>query len=151
MQTPELPSEAGVDIVRRFLNEVVNGGNNSVIPELWTDDMVWHGGSMGEIHGVEAYEAYMRRSASGAFSDMHLEVKHVVSAGDDVVVRFTNSGSQTGYFMGTPPTQKHAEWLGIAIYTLRDGKIAEAWFGEDILGMMLQLGTITLPKSGTER
>jgi len=36
------------------------------------------------------------------------------------------------------------EWLGIGIYTVHDGKITEAWFAEDIVGMMLQLGTIKL-------
>jgi hypothetical protein len=33
----------------------------------------------------------------------------------------------------------------IGIYTVRDGQIIEAWFAEDILGMMLQLGIISLP------
>jgi hypothetical protein len=33
---------------------------------------------------------------------------------------------------------------GIGIYTVRDGRITEAWFAEDILGMTLQLGTISL-------
>jgi predicted ester cyclase len=41
--------------------------------------------------------------------------------------------------MGAAATGKHAEWLGIAIYTVVDGKIADARFGEDVLGMMLQL------------
>ncbi len=52
---------------------------------------------------------------------------------------------QIGPFFGTPATGKSATWLGIGIYTIRDGKIAGAWFAEDILAMLFQLGTITLP------
>jgi predicted ester cyclase len=47
--------------------------------------------------------------------------------------------------MNTPATGKRAEWLGVGIYTVRDGRIAEAWFAEDILGMLLQLDAIALP------
>jgi predicted ester cyclase len=54
-------------------------------------------------------------------------------------------GTHTGPFLGTPATGRRAEWVGIGIYTVRDGKITEAWFGEDILGMLFQLGAITLP------
>jgi hypothetical protein len=33
----------------------------------------------------------------------------------------------------------------VGIYPVRDGRIAEAWFAEDILGMLLQLDAIALP------
>jgi acetyl esterase len=132
-------------VVRRFLDEVVNGGDLSALDELWAADLAWHGGSMGDIHGIDAYRAFLSASAAGAFTGMRLDVQAVITADDQVVVRFTNSGTQTGPFMGTQPTGRHAEWLGIGIYTVRDGKISEAWFGEDILGMLLQLGAVSLP------
>jgi NAD(P)-dependent dehydrogenase (short-subunit alcohol dehydrogenase family)/predicted ester cyclase len=134
-----------IALVRRFLDEVVNGGKLDAIDQLWTDDLVWHGGSMGEIHGLQAYKAHTAANAAGAFTGMRLSVKEIVAARDKVVVRFTNSGTQSGPFMGAPPSGKHAEWLGIGIYTVTGGKISEAWFGEDILGMMLQLGLVKLP------
>jgi predicted ester cyclase len=61
-----------------------------------------------------------------------------------VVVRFVNSGTQTGPFMGVPASGRRAEWLGIGIYRVVGGRITEAWFGEDILGMLLQLDAVTL-------
>ena len=36
-------------------------------------------------------------------------------------------------------------WLGVGIYTVRDGRIVEGWFAEDVLGMFRQLGVVTLP------
>ena len=142
---PEVIASDPVAVVRRFLDEVVDGGNLEAIDQLWAEDLAWHGGSLGDLYGLAALKAHMVASASGAFTGMHLTVNEIVAAGNKVVVRFTNSGTQTGPFMGTPPTGKHAEWLGIGIYTVTGGKISEGWFGEDILGMLLQLGIVNLP------
>ena len=132
-------------VVRRFIDRVVNNGDIAVIDDTWTDDMTWHGGSMGTYRGRNAYKAFAQASVGGAFADMHLEIHDIIARDDKVVVRFTNSGTNIGSFMGTPATGKHAEWLGIGVYTLRNDRIVDAWFAEDILGMLLQIDTITLP------
>jgi acetyl esterase len=136
--------ERSIAVVRRFIDGAVNGGDPAVIDETWAKDMTWHGGSMGTVEGLDAYKAFVAANASGAFADMRLEVHEIVAAGDKVVVRFTNSGTNVGPFLGNPPTGNQAEWLGIGIYTVRDGRIAEAWFSEDILGMLTQLDVINL-------
>ena len=142
------PSESpDAAVVRRFIDEVINGGRLELVDELWSKDLAWHGGSLGELRGLEAYKTFLGAAASGAFSGMHLAVHDIVAADGKVAVRFTNSGTQTGPFMGVPPTGRRAEWLGVAIYSVVDGKIADAWFGEDVLGMMLQLGVVQLPAS----
>ena len=136
-----------VAVVRRYLDEVVNGGSLDALREVWAPDGQWHGGSMGDRHGLAEMIAFASGGGAGAFSEMHLTVHDLVSADDKVVVRFTNSGRQTGPFLGAPATDRHATWLGIGTYTVTDGKITDAWFGEDILGMLLQLGVVTLPTS----
>lgn len=100
--------------MRRFIDEVINGGNLAAIDELWAEDLSWHGGSLGNIHGLTAYKEFAAANASGAFTGMHLDVKEVFTAGDKVIVRFTNSGTQTGPFMGTAPSGAHGEWLASA-------------------------------------
>jgi len=102
-------------VVRRFLAEVVNGANPAAHGEL-------------------------AASTSGAFTGMRLEIDEVVPSGDKVVVRFTNSGTHTGPFMGAAPTGKHAAWQGIGLYTVTGGRISEAWLAEDIPGVLRQLG-----------
>ena len=142
---PDVSASDPVAVVRRFLDEVVNGGHLEAIGELWAEDLAWHGGSLGDVRGLAAFKAHMAASASGAFTGLHLTVSEIIAAGNKVVVRFTNSGTRTGPFLGAPPTGRHAEWLGTGIYTVTDGKISEGWFGEDILGMLLQLGAVHLP------
>jgi predicted ester cyclase len=74
---------------------------------------------------------------------MHLEIHDVIAGGDKVVLRFTNSGTNVGPFMNNPATSKHAEWLGIGIYTVRNQRITEGWFAEDTLDMLTQLDAIS--------
>jgi NAD(P)-dependent dehydrogenase (short-subunit alcohol dehydrogenase family) len=109
-------------VVRRFLAEVVDGA--SLAPN-------------GELAA----------STSGVFTGMRLEIDEVISSGDKVVVRFTNSGTHTGPFMGAAPTGKHAAWQGIGLYTVTGGRISEAWLAEDILGVLRQLGLARLPST----
>lgn len=138
--------EANIAVVRRFVDGAVNGGDVSVIDETWSDDMIWHGGSMGTFEGKAAYLAFAEVNAAGAFENMHLEIHDVIAKDDKVVLRFTNRGTNVGPFMNNPPTGKNAEWLGMGIYTVHEGRITEGWFAEDILGMLLQLGVISLPE-----
>lgn len=134
-----------VAIIRHFIDEVINAGRIDLVDELWSKNLAWHGGVLGDVHGVADYKAMLRAAVGGAFTDMHLTIHDVVAADGKFAVRFTNSGTHTGPFMGAPATGIHAEWLGMAIYAVVDGKITDAWFSEDILGLMLQLDVIRLP------
>jgi predicted ester cyclase len=134
-----------IAVVRRFIDGAVNGRDPAVINETWSDDLTWHGGSLGTFEGKAAFTGAFTASATSAWSDMHLEVHEVIASGDKVVLRFTNSGTQVGPFMGHPPTGKHAEWLGIGIYTLRNRRITKGWFAEDILSMLIQLDLLPTP------
>jgi predicted ester cyclase len=137
--------EQNVAVVRRFIDGAVNGRDPAVIDETWSDDLLWHGGSLGTFTGKAAFEAAFTANATTAWEDMHLEIYEVIASGDRVVLRFNNSGTNVGAFMGNPPAGKHAEWLGIGIYTVRDGLITEGWFAEDILGALMQLGALPVP------
>ena len=138
--------ERNVALVRRFIDGAINGGDLAVLDETWADDMTWHGGSMGTYEGKPAFLEFAAENAAGAWADMHLEIHELIAHDDKIVARFTNSGTNVGPFMNNPATGKHAEWLGIGIYTLRNGRITEGWFAEDILGMLVQIGAISLPE-----
>jgi predicted ester cyclase len=131
--------QQNIAIVRRFIDGAVNGGDASVIDQTWDDDLVWNGGSLGRFRGRDAFKRSFAESASSAWQEMHLEIHEIIAAGEKVVLRFTNSGTNVGPFLGHPPTGGRAEWLGIGIYTVRSGRIAEGWFAEDIFGLLQQL------------
>jgi predicted ester cyclase len=137
--------EQNIAVVRRFIDGAVNGRDPNVIHETWSDDLIWHGGSLGTFKGKSAFEAAFTANATSAWRDMHLEIHEVIASGDKVVLRFTNSGTSVGAFMGNAPTGKHAEWLGIGIYTVRAGRITEGRFAEDILSLLMQVDVLPAP------
>lgn len=129
-------------LVLRFVNEVINRKHFELIDELWSQNMVWHGGSAGDVYGIENYKNMLIGAAGRSFSNMLLQVKDIIVADDKVVLYFSNSGKNVGEFMGNKAANKTAIWDGMGIYRIENGKIAEAWFTEDIIGMFLPLGFI---------
>ncbi|WP_406131466.1 ester cyclase [Streptomyces sp. NBC_00989] len=142
-----MSAQDNIAVVRGFIDTVLNGGDLSGLERYWTEDMVWRGGSLGEYHGLADFRKFAEANAAGAFTGMHLEPQRYLTDGDTVVALFTNSGVNTGPFMGMPATNKPAKWNGVGIYRIHDGKIAEATFVEDILAMLLQLGITSLPSA----
>jgi predicted ester cyclase len=122
---------------------VINRGRLDLLPDLWAQDLAWHGGSLGEVGGIDAY-AKMLGGATASFRDLHLIAEDIFAAADKVVVRFTNGGLSTGPFLGAAPSGREVRWEGIGIYRLANGCIAEAWFSEDLLSLADQLGLIDL-------
>jgi predicted ester cyclase len=135
--------EENVAVVSRFIGEVINQGRVELIPELWTSDLAWHGGSLDDVYGVRAYTE-MLTASTNAFEDLHLTVHDTVAERSKVVVRFTNAGRSIGPFLGAGPTNEVIRWDGVGIYELADGRIAEAWFSEDVLAIARRLGLISL-------
>jgi hypothetical protein len=39
--------ELSIAVVRRFIDGAINGRDPAVIDETWSDDLLWHGGSLG--------------------------------------------------------------------------------------------------------
>ena len=107
--------------------------------------MTWHGGSLGTFQGRAAFQAAFAANATSAWSEMHLEIREIIATGDKVVLRFTNSGTNVGPFMGNPPSGKRAQWLGIGIYTIHNGRITEGWFAEDVPSLLAQLDVLPAP------
>ena len=138
-------TETNTAVVQRFLADVVNGGQTEPIDELFTTDYVMHGGSLGDYAGLDAYKEFLAANGAGAFTNMHLEITQIIASGDEVFVLFTNSGENTGDFMGMPATGKKAKWNGTVLYRLEDGKIAESTYVEDIFHLLLQLGITQIP------
>ena len=71
-----------------------------------------------------------------------MTIHDVVAEGDRVAVRLTSKATQTGMFMGMPPSGKTYEIEEIHLFRIVDGKVAEHWHQGDFLGMMRQLGAL---------
>lgn len=84
----------------------------------------------------------MAQAFHKGFPDLRTRYTDWVIQGDKVAVRFIGSGTHKGEFMGVPATDKKAETSGIAIVTVRNGKIVNDTTEFDALGLMTQIGAI---------
>ncbi len=80
-----------------------------------------------------------------SFPDIHVAIEDMIAEGDKVVTRITATGTQTGEFMGMPPSGKAIRVEAIGISRIVDGKSVEYWESFDALGLMHQLGAIPTP------
>lgn len=77
-----------------------------------------------------------------AFPDCTVEILMQIAEGDRVATRFRFSGTNTGPYLGKPPTGRHAEWTGIEIDVIRNGRIAESWVDWDLYRQLEALGRL---------
>ena len=116
------------EVVRRFVDQAVNGGRFEVVDELFTPDMTawvrdWFG------------------SFRASFPDMHMRLVELVAEGDTVVGRFACSATHTGEWCGHPPTGRRFEDVDeVYFFTFAGERISGVWGVEDTLGRYRQLG-----------
>jgi steroid delta-isomerase-like uncharacterized protein len=127
-------------IVERLV-ELWNTGDLSIADEIFAADFVNHDPNCPKVTDFENYKAWVVENRT-AFPDFHTEVQDMIAEGDKAASRWTVTGTHKGEFSGIPPTGVQVTVTGMNIHRLVDGKIVEAWWSYDMLGMMQQLGVI---------
>ena len=130
-------------VVRRLIDEVWNKGNLKVVDELLTNDHV-NNNPMNPVRGLDGTRELVRKYRN-AFPDCRLDIDEMFSVADKVVVRWRYSGTHTSQFEGISPTGRHATGPGISIHRFSGDRIQETFTTWDALGMLQQLGVVTLP------
>jgi steroid delta-isomerase-like uncharacterized protein len=142
--TMSVPTTEGDDnkaIVRRFVEEIFLGARKDSVDELLADDFVAHTWPSTTGDPRSDLKAAIDRVARG-LSDSTFTIDDLIAEGDQVAVRLTTAATQTGDFMGMPPSGKRYEIEEIHWFRLRDGKVVEHWHQFDQMGMMRQLGAM---------
>jgi len=124
----------GKDLVRRYLDDVFNGGN------LEAKERYLRGEKF--IAGVVELVTTWRT----AFSDFHEEVKDVYADGDQVITVSELSGTHDGVLDSSlgpiAPTGRSARWSRIAVRRLDGDRFVDGFFVEDEIGLLQQLGVV---------
>jgi steroid delta-isomerase-like uncharacterized protein len=128
---------------RRFIEEGWNPGNTAVIDAVFAADFLGHDPS-GPLHGPEGFKQ-LYAAYRTAFPDTHLTIEDQIAEGDLVASRWTATGTNQGSLMGIAPSGKRMTVTGITINRFAGGKIKEAWYNYDTLGMLQQIGAIPTP------
>src|SRR5262249_31585975 len=75
-----------------------------------------------------------------AFPDLKVNIDSIVAEGDQVVVRWTATGTHQNEFLGTPPTGRKVPMTTVDIFTLKNGKIVGVQSHPDTGGVLHALG-----------
>jgi steroid delta-isomerase-like uncharacterized protein len=137
-----------VAVAREFVKTVFNGHDPERAREYFTNDVLWHGGSLGTVTGVDTIVPILG-AFIGAMEDIRAEEQDVIASDDLVAVRLVVSATHTGNLLGIPATGRRFQWDAVDIYRVTDqGKISEQWAFEDMAAIISQLGVIKLPWAG---
>ena len=137
-------------LVRRFYDEVWDGGNVEFAHEVFHDDYVRHDLRPAQAAPGAAGMAAIAAGFRSAFPDAHWRVDLMLAEGDLVAARWTATGTFTGPWGAVQPTGKRAEFSGVNLYRFREGKVAEIWNHRDDLGLMEQVGAPVFAGAASE-
>lgn len=137
-----MSAEKNKMLVRRFFSEGFNKGSLTHVNEFIASNFVNHDPATPDLpSGPEGYKQLITTYRT-AFPDVYMNIEDMIAEGNQVVVRWTAHGRQTGPLMSIPPTGKQGTVTGISIFRLTDGLITETWVNWDTWGMLQQLGVV---------
>jgi steroid delta-isomerase-like uncharacterized protein len=123
--------------------ELLNTGQVEAIGDLVSADYLERdplpGQGIGRDGAVERFSMISRGLAP------RFTVEDVIAEDDKVVVRWTNTGTHVGDFVGVPPTGRPFTIGGIDIYRVNGDLLCEHWHQIDQLAMLGQLGLLPEP------
>jgi steroid delta-isomerase-like uncharacterized protein len=127
--------------------EVRNTANLALLDQIIDAAAVVHDcGAPADIHGLDSLKSYYKGSHAG-FPDFKITFDDVLVSGDNIIVRWTITGTHTGMMRGLPPTGKAVRFSGLAIDRVAHGRIVEEWVYFNVLDLLQQLGFALIPPS----
>jgi len=142
-----MSTEENKALVRRLIEEVWNQGNLTVFDELYAPDFIFHDPGLPQVRTREEDKQWIAGILE-AFPDFHLTIEDVIADQDQVVVRLTARGTNTGDLgapVPHPATGRHVTITGNVIARVEGGQFVEIWHQVGWLGLFQQLGLIPLP------
>ncbi|MFD9396883.1 ester cyclase [Streptomyces sp. NPDC060000] len=148
----ELPTFTDLDVVRdeqlyagtarRFFETIGMRGELPPLDGLMAEEYHDHDpANEQDTMGMDAMRREIGMWRSGF--DFAFSLDDQIEQGDRVCNRWTWRGTHKGDFMGIPATGKQVSMTGTTVFRCReDGKIVEAWWQYDRLGLMEQLGAL---------
>ena len=136
-------SDQNKGLARRAFEEVWNQGKLTVLDELAASNATYNDPNVpgGKFTGPEGIKQFVQIYRT-AFPDVHITINDQIAEGDEVVTRWTATGTHKGQFMGIAPTNKHSTVTGVNIERFQNGKVVEGWANYDMFGMLQQMGVV---------
>ena len=136
-QTIEDVQARNIALYRRFADGV-GTGRLDVIDEVLAPDIQLP--TIADL--AEPTPAGLKEANQGfrvSFPDLHGTLEQVIAFGDWVAARVRWTGTNTGEFMGQPPTGKTVTMTEIEVVRCQDGRIVDLRQVADLASLLAQL------------
>jgi steroid delta-isomerase-like uncharacterized protein len=142
-----MSADSNKAIVRRYFKEALDKRNLDMLDEIVAKDCVIHRPEVSEpIRGLEAFKHALQRIRE-VYSEFTTTIDDLIAEEDRVACRLSHravhGGEWTSRLGRYGVAGKKINWPAIAIFRIRDGKIAEEWVSRDELGMLIDLGVLS--------
>ena len=134
-----------LELVSRLYQEVISGGDDSVIPEIIAEDFTFYGPSNlplplvpEKIVGRDAWYASRVKLEEIIHLDVHIEES--AQQGDALAVRLKVDARLNSPFLGLEPTGEVVTYTAINFFRARGNLLREERMNEDFTGVFMQLG-----------
>lgn len=142
MSTPGTIAEENKAVVLRYIEEVWNGHDLEAIDGIVSPDYVNNAATTEEYRHGGARQIW--DWILSVFPDHHYDVEDAAADGETVAVRGTMVATQEGELMGIEPTGKRVTVQQSHWFRVVDGRVVAHWAVRDDLGMLQQLGALSL-------
>jgi steroid delta-isomerase-like uncharacterized protein len=132
------------ELVRRYYEELWNRWDDAAVDEIVAPDIEFRGSIGRTTRGIAEFRGYVAQIRA-AFPDFHNEIEELIAEGDKVVARLTYTGTHAGSLFGIAATGRRIRYEGLALFTIRGGKIARGFVLGDTDALRRQLAAPTLP------
>lgn len=131
-------SAENVALVRRFFEEVWNDRRAEAIDEL-LDEESFCTADTGDMRGPAGFRALQYEPMLAAFPDARVTIEAIMSAGDEVAVRWSAEGTHAGEALGMAPTGRPVRLEGMSWIRVRGGKLGLGWQWSNIPAVLAGL------------
>lgn len=130
--------EQNKQIMRRMIEEIWNQGNLATADELFAPTHT--SPSAPQLPPGSEGVKFLVKAFREAMPDYHMTIDLIVADENQVVGRFTQSGTHTGSdLLGMKTSGRKATWTEIGVLRIENEKIVESWYEVDMLSMIQQL------------
>jgi len=146
--TPKAQATRNKAVVERYFQEVLDQKKIEVLPELLTQDVVLHRPGF-DVVGLDAAMQRLRAVLQD-YPTFSSELSGLMAEKDMVSVRVIHRARARPHTFRSRAgdvrlaNEQELNWTAIVQFRLKDGKIAEEWVMRDELGMLLQMGKVTV-------
>ncbi len=136
-------SERNKSLIRAFV-DAINAQDWQRVLGLLATNFKRHSTAAGEpaVNSAEDLVAFLQAEFV-TFPDASESLLDLIAEGDKVAARHRFRGTQQGPMGSFPPSGKTLEATYLAIYRVKDQRIAEAWAEWDNLAGLKQLGHVS--------